>query len=134
MRTDWEPVQTPVFTALLCPHPRPRLSGPGRPPPSLCKHDKAIRMLESQTDEVYFFQSQWLVFHLQCHYSLTEQLCAALAKAPAGDARPNCSASRWQLMWCLRCGRVVWYTCCKNLPDSLCFNFSNLEFNFNNNF
>lgn len=29
-------------------------------------------MLESKTDEVYFFQSQWLVFHLQCHYSLTE--------------------------------------------------------------
>lgn len=41
-------------------------------------------MLESQTDEVYFFQSQWLVFHLQCHYSLTEQLCAALAKAMLG--------------------------------------------------
>lgn len=39
-------------------------------------------MLESKTDEVYFFQSQWLVFHLQCHYSLMEQLCAAPVKAP----------------------------------------------------
>lgn len=39
-------------------------------------------MLGSKTDKVYFFQSQWLVFHLQCHYSLTEQLCAVLAKAP----------------------------------------------------
>lgn len=63
-------------------------------------------MLESKTDEVYFFQSQWLVFHLQCHYSLTEQLCAALAKAPAvmlglivqrqdGDSRGALGAAAW---------------------------------------
>lgn len=44
-------------------------------------------MLESQTDKVYFFQSRWLVFHLQCHYSLTEQLCATLVMAPSGDSR-----------------------------------------------
>lgn len=77
-------------------------------------------MLESKTDEVYFFQSQWLVFHLQCHYSLMEQLCAALVKAPAGDARPNCSASRWQLTRCLgvACGLVYML---QNLPDSLSF-------------
>lgn len=43
-------------------------------------------MLESETDKVYFFQSRWLVFHLQCHYPLTEQLCASLEMAPASDA------------------------------------------------
>lgn len=42
VRTDWEPVQTPVFTALLCPLPLcPRLPRPGGPP-SLCKLVKAM--------------------------------------------------------------------------------------------
>lgn len=117
----------------LIPCPDPRLPRAWRATPLYANTSKPW-MLESKTDKVYFFQSQWLVFHLQCHYSLTEQLCATLAKAPAGDAWPNCSASRWQLTRCPRCGRVVWYTCCKIHPIPLHFNFSNLELNFNNNF
>lgn len=94
-------------------------------------------MLESQTDEVYFFQSRWLVFHLQCHYSLTEQLCAALVTAPpgmpgltvhrqAGDGGGGDSCGALGVA----CGLV--YTRCRIRLVHLHFNFSNLELNFNN--
>lgn len=68
-------------------------------------------MLESHTDKVYFFQSRWLVFHLQCHYSLTEQLCATLVMAPAND---SCGALG------VACGLVYTYTL-QNSPFSPSF-------------
>lgn len=78
-------------------------------------------MLESKTDEVYFFQSQWLVFHLQCHYSLTEQLCAALAKAPPSMLglivqRPD--GNSCPALGVAVCGTVDML---QNLPDSPSF-------------
>lgn len=91
-------------------------------------------MLESQTDEVCFFQSQWLVFHLQCHYSLTEQLRAALVKAPPAMlglmVQRQDGNSRGALGVAVGCGIHM----LPNLPDLLCFNFPNPELNFSNNF
>lgn len=69
-------------------------------------------MLESQTDKVYFFQSRWLVFHLQCHYSLMEQLCATLMMAPASN--DSCGALG------VACGLVYTHTL-QNLPVSPSF-------------
>lgn len=68
-------------------------------------------MLESQTDKVYFFQSRWLVFHLQCHYSLTEQFCATLVMAPASDSCDTLGVA---------CGLVYTHTL-QNLPVSPSF-------------
>lgn len=120
----------------VAPAPTPRPPWAWRATPVYANTTKP-RMPESKTDEVYFFQSQWLVFHLQCHYSLTEQsrACRSCQGHPlTGGARPDGSASRWRLGRCLRCGRVVWCTCREICPIPLRFNFSNPELHFSNHF